>query len=773
MMSGNSVMEVKEETTQEYLSSHCDQINRSGGEIQAGHTSGTDVVSDSSVMEVKEDDNENIEEFMSSHHHENITGKELQSAVLADSSMVEVKLKDTSIQEYGAANHPACIESKAEEEELQGEQGTDETENDTMNLVEEMLNASDSQDMTNDSVPRNLSGVVDPFVESLEEEPVLGTEVETTTQDMVVFHLDVCEAEVVIDLTEVVDVDISENQEQEQEGESLVIADTDHLVDMETVQSHVTTEQPSPNKKPMSWGVGGDSPRVLVLPATTFPVYSENSADQPINIAVNNNFTFEKDSPNKDENYLKERQFQKSHPTEVQSTTKKRKVKSHDEVESNCTASVIGQSISHINSDSVPSKAKQQCKKRKRKKENTDVVALKTTGTEPGEDEDYLELDKISESRDVPNEKCQKLYLNTNIEYQKKSGQKQFQCLTCEKYLLSKKMLQRHMVSCGKEKTHPSEEKGNFLCRICDFYTTESEIFSTHQRTHFVERCDKISKKFYTCDKCSYTCTVEKALVAHKKSKSCNNNRVMFSCKICGTDCTDTDALGAHMQLHRVDNGYMCDICGAEFFTTQKVMQHRRTHTNERPYKCDFCHYSCGRIDNLQTHIKRKHSKQDNTHQTFEKSTKFDAEGIRKSEGNKNESKKTTKNDVHVITKNELPNKVSQKIEKGIQKSLTGVYFGEVKKKSSKLSLHMSCKLCQIEFLSLAAKNEHMQQHKKGATGGRYKCELCEFQVKSISKLIEHIRVHTGVKPNKCKYCSYRCAKKDNLISHMKLKHCK
>ncbi|XP_070552599.1 zinc finger protein 345-like [Ptychodera flava] len=635
------------------------------------------------------------------------------------------------------------------------------TESENMNLVAEIINL-------------NQEGTISPYAiqksileESIVDSQDLAEEIVANPQDVEMFHLGVCESEVIIDHTEVVDTE--ENSDLEI---AITSANPDSVISpSESVQSgEMVTDYTGSSQKPSCvLNINADYVKVVVVPENTYSCYLGNTTDQPLNVAVNSNFTFGMDSQNKDETLKtlqanqssKRRSSKRKRQRRKGSKRKRKKVGKGNVSEHTERSDVVDKEANTTEQeDSIPVNSHSedvQCNSEEINHDETPMLTI-------AECQANSAIKKRASNSKHKTQKCKncgRSYVKPYIAaHRKKCVKNKFQCPTCHKQLLTGKMLRRHLVSCGKEKPPQSEEKGIFQCRVCDFITTESDCFNAHQKTHFVERCEKISKKIYKCNNCSYTCTVEKALIAHTKSDSCGSTKVMVSCKICGNDYKDTDSLAAHMLLHKVENGYMCDICGAEFFTTQKVIQHRRTHTNERPFKCKFCSYCCNRADNLRTHIKRKHK---SVAELSDQQSKTEIISSHKKKSKKRGNLKQAEGS----SQKQLRKKASCQFDENTQRSRNGVYCVDRNKKPVKLSRHLSCKICQIEFPTLVKKNQHMESHK---SGDKYQCELCNFKVLSISKLVEHIRMHTGEKPNKCKYCSYRCAKRDNLLTHMK--HC-
>lgn len=143
---------------------------------------------------------------------------------------------------------------------------------------------------------------------------------------------------------------------------------------------------------------------------------------------------------------------------------------------------------------------------------------------------------------------------------------------------------------------------------------------------------------------CSYSCTIEKAFYKHLKVHSTGvpvtppTIGSKISCVICGKDRPSEADMNKHMRKHRDDRYFCCDICVFRTVQLKKVnlvspwamsyvlrlcyifdskiilcelqlIQHRRMHTGEKPHLCPHCPYRSARRDNLRSHVRRVHKK--------------------------------------------------------------------------------------------------------------------------------------------------------------------
>ncbi|XP_014480460.1 PREDICTED: gastrula zinc finger protein 5-1-like isoform X2 [Dinoponera quadriceps] len=165
----------------------------------------------------------------------------------------------------------------------------------------------------------------------------------------------------------------------------------------------------------------------------------------------------------------------------------------------------------------------------------------------------------------------------------------------------------------------------------CDFTTSSRCELETHVAAHVAQGMTPTGKKRslalqrvryereeYRCSLCSYACTIEKAFQRHLRAHAKGTApETRVSCAVCGADRSSEVDLSRHMRRHRDDRYFCCDICIFRTVQLKKLIQHRRMHTGEKPHLCPHCAYRSARRDNLRSHVRRVHKKENLYCDTF------------------------------------------------------------------------------------------------------------------------------------------------------------
>lgn len=211
-----------------------------------------------------------------------------------------------------------------------------------------------------------------------------------------------------------------------------------------------------------------------------------------------------------------------------------------------------------------------------------------------------------------------------------------YDCAECGAVMRSRGALKKHIC-----KYHASNEPEPFempnriySCPSCTYQTQRRDKLDRHMAKHVADGYSPSGKKRtkltppqrmrhaaeeYKCPLCPYKCTVEKAFKKHMKLHQAGTKHfvVKVSCKICGKDRSSEADVRKHMKKHKDGKDFVCDICGFASIQMKKIIQHRRMHTGEKPHLCPHCSYRSARRDNLRSHVRRMHKKENMYIDTF------------------------------------------------------------------------------------------------------------------------------------------------------------
>lgn len=209
-----------------------------------------------------------------------------------------------------------------------------------------------------------------------------------------------------------------------------------------------------------------------------------------------------------------------------------------------------------------------------------------------------------------------------------------YSCGSCDVVAPTRPALRKHIVDChppaagtetGEARRCPSSG--------CDFTTSSRCELETHVAAHVAQGMTPTGKKRtlalqrvryryereeYRCSLCSYACTIEKAFQKHLRAHARGTApETRVSCAVCGADRSSEVDLSRHMRRHRDGRYFCCDICIFRTVQLKKLIQHRRMHTGEKPHLCPHCAYRSARRDNLRSHVRRVHKKENLYCDTF------------------------------------------------------------------------------------------------------------------------------------------------------------
>jgi len=183
--------------------------------------------------------------------------------------------------------------------------------------------------------------------------------------------------------------------------------------------------------------------------------------------------------------------------------------------------------------------------------------------------------------------------LNTKIVGAPDSNAK-FHCDICLKSFVSKRNVQRHMLS------HTGEKP--WMCEFC---------FKRFRQKPHLEQHVNIHKgiKNSICSVCNKAFNHRSNLVTHMATHS---NVRPHSCEICGENFKLKHTLAKHMMVHTkqdIDKRHQCKVCKRSFRDKSYLAEHETIHKKDKPWQCDICLKSFSFKRRYQVHLEVHQSK--------------------------------------------------------------------------------------------------------------------------------------------------------------------
>ncbi|XP_060520870.1 zinc finger protein 91-like [Cylas formicarius] len=257
-------------------------------------------------------------------------------------------------------------------------------------------------------------------------------------------------------------------------------------------------------------------------------------------------------------------------------------------------------------------------------------------------------------------------------------------------------------------KTFPSS--GNLLSHQVHKHkvqTKESVLMGEH-----LTRPSTGETKIYLCDTCGKEFSSKYRLERHIRAT--HEGVKPYVCQFCRRSFTGKDTMKKHERIHTGEKPYSCEYCGKRFRQNGPFKVHLRIHTGERPsslpaieWQCDDCTNTFPDLDQLWLHVD-KHCKPPHRRPNGKRTSQYDFD--------------------------------------------------------SNLNLY-TCLRCSTYFGDESELNAHLDNHPE------FTCYECHDTFESVAALGVHSALHDPNNLITCPICSYKCTKKNVLVTHVHLKH--
>ncbi|XP_035907381.1 uncharacterized protein LOC118510079 [Anopheles stephensi] len=142
----------------------------------------------------------------------------------------------------------------------------------------------------------------------------------------------------------------------------------------------------------------------------------------------------------------------------------------------------------------------------------------------------------------------------------------------CGRWFKSKTAFTYHQLQHSGERPYQCQ-----TCQKCFFTCSALKV---HERLHSGE-------KPYKCEECGHLFRQWGDLKYHKISK--HSNEKSHKCDFCGKEFARRYSLVLHRRIHTNEKNFICEYCNKAFRASSYLQSHRMVHTGEKPHQCNVC----------------------------------------------------------------------------------------------------------------------------------------------------------------------------------------
>lgn len=285
--------------------------------------------------------------------------------------------------------------------------------------------------------------------------------------------------------------------------------------------------------------------------------------------------------------------------------------------------------------------------------------------------------------------------------------------------------------------------KKKFICDQCNEVLTTKRTFTAHKwRVHLIGVACKLCEKQFATetsrknhekihtgeprkkDKYKRECYCKDPECPKHKYRRPTPKKPLSKCGHCDEVFVFKHDLRRHWwTVHNI--GHKCKFCEKQFYQYSNREKHERTHTGQRPYACTYCPLTFSSQTYWKNHIR--------------------------------------------IHENNLPFLCTTCGDRFITKTILKYHTRDKHPSDSDTQEGYACPLCGMRFTKSYSLRAHKDIHHN--KNGPLTCEICQRVFNRRICLAQHMKIHSGVKNFKCRFCDASFAQAASKKGHERNKH--